>query len=414
MKQYQSMFGWLRAAGIFCVFSLGLLCIIGTGGDEIEDTPQTTASQSVNTLPTATINTPADPTVFTEGALITFSGSGTDTEDGTLSGAALVWSSSIDGRIGIGANVPNVSLSTGSHVITLTATDSNGGAASDTATITLNPRTNTIPTAAITAPATGSTFGQGQFINLAGTGTDTEDGQLQGNALVWSSQIDGQIGTGNSITVNNLSAGTHTIRLTVTDSAHTSGTASISITVGNTPPTAVINYPADGATINEGYSITFSGTGTDPEDGSLSGSALVWRSNKDGQIGIGNSPLVSFLSSGPHVITLSVTDSDGATGSDTIALTVGNTLPTASIKNPAGGSTFTASELIVFNGTGTDAEDGNLYGGSLVWTSSRDGLIGTGTNVSVSGLSVGAHLITLTVTDRNGAVDSEAITITIQ
>lgn len=414
MNIKNDMLGWLRVAGVLCVTGLGLICIVGTGGDDIDDAPATPASQSVNTLPTATINTPADNAVFTEGALITFSGSGVDTEDGTLTGAALVWGSSRDGRIGIGVNIPNASLSTGTHVITLTATDSAGGAGSDTATITLNPQTNTLPTAAITSPATGSTFGQGQFITLSGTGTDTEDGQLQGNSLVWSSQIDGQIGTGSSITISNLSSGTHTIRLAATDSVGTTGTSSITVTVGNSPPTATINFPENGAELNEGEGITFSGTGSDPEDGVLSGNALVWRSNKDGQIGIGTFPFVSYLSSGTHTITLSVTDSDGAAGTDTVALTIGNTAPTATIKNPSGGGIFSSSDLIVFNGTGTDEEDGNLYGGNLVWVSSRDGLIGTGTNFSVSNLSVGDHLVTLTVTDRNGAVDSESITITIQ
>ncbi|MFZ5570312.1 MAG: PKD domain-containing protein [Thermodesulfobacteriota bacterium] len=415
MNHHHGLHNWLRTFGIFGIIILGLLCIVGTGGDEIEETEETPASQTANnTLPTAAITAPANNATFTEGDLITFSGSGVDTEDGTLTGASLVWSSSRDGRMGIGTNIPNASLSTGTHVITLTVTDSQGGTGSATATITVNVQGNTIPVAAITSPASGSTFGQGQFITFSGTGTDTEDGLLQGNALIWSSQIDGQIGMGGSIIVNNLSSGSHTIRLAATDSAGTTGTDSVTITIGNTPPTAVINYPVDGATIHESESVTFSGTGSDPEDGVLSGNSLVWRSNKDGQIGIGISPTVSYLSSGAHTITLLVTDSDGATGTDTVALTVGNTAPTAAIQNPADGDTFSSGDLVIFNGTGTDEEDGNLYGGNLVWTSNRDNLIGTGTNFSVSSLSAGMHLITLTVTDGNGAVDSESITITIQ
>ncbi len=414
MNNHNRIGKWFRGVSILCITILGLLCIIGTGGDEIEDTDQTPPSRTANTLPTATINAPADSAIFMEGDLITFSGSGVDTEDGTLTGAALVWGSSRDGRLGIGANIPNASLSTGTHVITLTAMDNDGGAGSATATVTVNVKGNTIPTAAITSPATGSTFGQGQFVTLTGTGTDTEDGALQGNSLVWYSKINGQIGLGNSIVVNNLASGTHTITLNATDSAGTTGTDTIAIIIGNTPPTATINFPADGATINESEAVTFSGTGSDPEDGILNGNALVWRSNKDGQIGIGISPTVSYLSSGTHTITLFVTDSDGATGTDSITLTVGNTPPTATIQNPSDGDTFNSGNLVIFNGTGTDAEDGNLYGGNLVWTSNRDSLIGTGTNFSVNTLSVGLHLITLTVTDRNGAVDSDTITITVQ
>ncbi len=47
---------------------------------------------------------------------------------------------------------------------------------------------------------------------------DLEDNGLNGNSLEWSSNIDGIIGTGRLTTVNNLSAGTHVISLTATDS----------------------------------------------------------------------------------------------------------------------------------------------------------------------------------------------------
>lgn len=405
----------LRSFCLLCAIVLGLFSIIATSGDEIEDeTPSAPASQGTNTPPTATIDTPADTSTFNEGDWVTFAGTGTDTEDGTLTGGSLVWNSNRDGRLGIGVSIQNIALSNGTHVITLTATDSEGGAGSDTISITVNPTGNTIPTAAISAPADGSSFDQGHFITFSGTGTDAEDGSLTGNALVWKSQIDGQIGVGNTITVKDLSVGNHEIRLEVTDSRSTTGTTSISITVGNSPPVAAINSPATGATVNEGESVTFSGTGTDAEDGTLNGNALVWRSNKHGQIAIGTSPTVDFLASGTHTITLIVTDSDGATGTDAITLTVGNTAPTATITGPSDAAIYTSGQLILFSGNGTDPEDGNLSGTALVWTSNVDGYIGAGTNFSLSTLTVGTHLITLTVTDKNGLTDADSINITIQ
>jgi PKD repeat protein len=70
--------------------------------------------------------------------------------------------------------------------------------------------------------------------------------------------------------------GTYTATLRVTDSQGASATDSVQITAGNTPPTATINLPAPGTNWKVGDVINFSGTGTDPQDGSLPASALSW------------------------------------------------------------------------------------------------------------------------------------------
>jgi hypothetical protein len=53
-------------------------------------------------------------------------------------------------------------------------------------------------------------------------------------------------------------------------------TGSAPLTVGNTPPTATINTPAAGTTWKVGDVIGFSGSATDPQDGTLPTSALTW------------------------------------------------------------------------------------------------------------------------------------------
>ncbi|NIA11986.1 MAG: PKD domain-containing protein, partial [Nitrospiraceae bacterium] len=97
------------------------------------------------------------------------------------------------------------------------------------------PSPNQPTTVTITAPADGSTFSTGDTITFQGSATDPEDGPLTGACLVWTSSIDGQIGTGESFTRSDLSVGTHTITLTATDSQGARGAASVTITV-TTPP----------------------------------------------------------------------------------------------------------------------------------------------------------------------------------
>ncbi len=177
------------------------------------------------------------------------------------------------------------------------------------------------PTVSITSPTDGASFASGESISFSGTATDAEDGDLTAN-LVWTSSLDGQIGTGGSFSAI-LSDGTHVITATVTDSAGNTGSDSVTVHVVNAAPTVSITSPTDGASFASGESISFSGTATDAEDGDLTAN-LVWTSSLDGQIGTGGS-FSAILSDGTHVITATVTDSAGNTGSDSVTITVGDT-----------------------------------------------------------------------------------------
>lgn len=106
------------------------------------------------------------------------------------------------------------------------------------------PKKNTPPTATITSPSDGSTYTQGDTISFNGTGKDTEDGTLTGSSLVWTSDIDGKIGTGTSFTRNDLSLQNHTITLTVTDSSKAVGDDTVRITIIPSEAPIPESYPA--------------------------------------------------------------------------------------------------------------------------------------------------------------------------
>jgi hypothetical protein len=89
--------------------------------------------EAVGDTPVVRITSPLDGDMYATGALVSFAGSATDTEDGDLS-AILDWNSSIDGAIGTGAAFDLV-LSDGTHVITASATDSDGNTGSGAVTI---------------------------------------------------------------------------------------------------------------------------------------------------------------------------------------------------------------------------------------------------------------------------------------
>ncbi len=92
------------------------------------------------------------------------------------------------------------------------------------------PTPNQPPTVTIVSPQDGATLQAGVQITLEGTAQDEEDGEITGAALVWTSSVDGTLGTGGTLQVT-LSTGDHEITLTATDSDGATGSASVQVTV---------------------------------------------------------------------------------------------------------------------------------------------------------------------------------------
>jgi glucose/arabinose dehydrogenase/PKD repeat protein len=145
---------------------------------------------------------------------------------------------------------------------------------------------------------------------------------------------DGATSTAANPTHTYTQAGQYTVRLSVSDGTNTTLSTPISISAGNRP-TAALLTPADGATFQAGDVITFSGDGTDSEDGSLPASAFTWNidflheghvhpgtpinGTKSGNFTIPTSGH-DFSGNTRYRITLTVTDSDGLT--DTKSVTI--------------------------------------------------------------------------------------------
>jgi hypothetical protein len=107
-------------------------------------------------LPTAAILNPSDGAAYKPDDLITLQGSGFDFDDGILEGAALRWSSDKDGNLGKGTDKNVSGLSEGNHILTLTATDSDGNVATDTVSIIVDGKAPRLTSLVVTngTPAT--------------------------------------------------------------------------------------------------------------------------------------------------------------------------------------------------------------------------------------------------------------------
>lgn len=243
--------------------------------------------------PLVTITEPVDGFSASAGETIVFSASATDFEDGDLSGA-IAWRSDVDGSLGSSATVNISTLSVGQHLVTAEVTDSADNTGDDSITVNISdPATNNPPQVAITSPANGSSFAQGDNVSFTGTASDPEDGNIA-SGLSWTSSLDGSIGSGASFSTSGLSVGSHTITAMATDSGGLGDTAQISLTI-TVPPSGLEFYGmADGGSCGPGSTMTTTAGGSD--SATLCGSGFAAGASVSFENGSGPAPSVSSVS----------------------------------------------------------------------------------------------------------------------
>ncbi|MBN2584042.1 MAG: PKD domain-containing protein [Planctomycetes bacterium] len=176
----------------------------------------------------------------------------------------------------------------------------------------------------------------------------------------------------------------------------------------NMPPVANAGndgYASDND--NDGYElVTLDGTDSFDADGSLV--SYVWKEGVS-TIATGATAQVS-LTTGTHEITLLVTDDDSDTDGDVMLVLV-NPAPVADAgeDQEEEDTDENGSELITLDGSGSYDSLGEIV--SYVWTEGGNE-IATGETAQVT-MIAGTHTVTLTVTDDDGATDSDGVVIEV-
>jgi uncharacterized repeat protein (TIGR01451 family) len=130
------------------------------------------------------------------------------------------------------------------------------------------------------ASATGSPTNGPAPLTVAFDGSGSSD--PEGGPLTYAWDLDGDGAFDDSTAVQPTRTytqpGSYNARLRVTDAQDQSATsAPVTISANNTPPTASIDTPAAGTTWKVDDLISFSGSATDPQQGTLSAGALSWQ-----------------------------------------------------------------------------------------------------------------------------------------
>jgi len=307
---------------------------------ETGQTTQTsgTTTTAVNLAPTVSILLPSAAGKYGASQQIDFLGEVFDDVDLPES-MSIVWESDVDGPLEIditygdkGLVAGRASLSEGAHILSLSATDTGGLTTS--ATVSIMVGSNGAPTCEITDPASGSVIASNSTtIAFFGIALD-EETTATDISVEWSSSVDGVLYSGNpnasgetAIKLKTMTLGAHTVSLTAKDSTGNSCTDTIDITFGQSPAVS-IDKPSTGDMFSFGNEVQFKVLGKDYEDlpETLD---LIWESSIDGVFSTlaldasGEIEIFVFgLSVGFHDVTITATDSDGMSGSDSITLQI--------------------------------------------------------------------------------------------
>ncbi len=325
-----------------------------------------------------------------------------------------------------GLTTGGAELDEGDWILVATATDTRGYTGTDTVTISVGPP-NSAPTCSITAPADLSSSPLGELILLQGTVADV-DVPADWLDVSFESNVDGPLGTltptsdGEAMLgVTTLTAATHTLTMQATDELGLTCTDAIIVTV-STPPSATISTPTGTDPLNSGDILTLTGTVSDAEDADDS-LGVTWESDVDGLLSSpspdssGNVADNFGLSAGPHLLTLTATDSAGLTGTDTVSVAVnaGPTTPGVSIIPSA---PTTADDLVVSIDTPSTDPDGGPAALTYDYGWTRDGApqaAWTGLDTVPASATTSGQLwaVTVTATDSQATSDPATASVTV-
>ena len=225
-----------------------------------------------------------------------------------------------------------------------------------------------------------------------------------------------------------LESGDHSVALQVEDSLGGLGVAQVDLDVqpyGD--PWAEIHSPIAGGIYYSDGLIEFSGVVGDESD-DPSDLVVWWESSVDGVLDVEAEPDASgnvlgsgYISEGEHLLSLHVENTGGNTAYDTETIEVveTNSAPTCSVLEPEDGSEVEYGTLVTFEGL---AEDVDVPSDMLTatWASHLDGELAEQTPLTDGSvtlpyehLSVGAHNVTLTITDEQGLTCSDGVIVSV-
>ncbi|WP_229669865.1 PKD domain-containing protein [Microlunatus endophyticus] len=336
----------------------------------------TTGSQGLpNVAPTAAFSSTKDD------LKISVDGSDSTDSDGTI--ASYDWDWGDNTADGSGKTADHTYASGGTYTVKLTVTDNDGATDTVSHSVTVTAP-NQAPTAAFTPSTTGLK------VSVDGSDSADSDGTIASYDWDWGDNT--ADGSGKTATHTYDTAGTYTVKLTVTDDDGATDSVSHSVTVQapvNQAPTAAFT-----SSVSD-LGVSVDGSGSSDPDGSVASYAWSWGdSTSDGS---GKTASHTYASAGTYTVKLTVTDDGGATDSVSHSVTV---------SAPAAGSVVAKDSFGRTSASGWGSAD---VGGAWTLTGSASQFTvagGKGTiSLTKAGSGPGAQLKSVSAQDVDMSTD---------
>lgn len=375
------------------------LTVTDTDGTSHSTTQTITVTERPNQAPSAVIA--ASGTTGNAPFTLNVDGSASSDSDGTI--ASYAWDFG-NGETATGATASTTYADEGTYTVTLTVTDDKGATGTTTRQITVNPTPNVAPTAVIRTVSASGTIPL--TVNLSATNSTDSDGSVVGYA--WDLG-NGTTSTAPTVQAVYTEAGTYTVTLTVTDDDGDTGVQQLEIEVSEDPnlaPSAAFSTsPTTGVAP---LTVSVDGSGSEDIDGSIV--SYAWNFG-NGQNASGATASATYSLPGTYQVRLTVTDNRGATSTATETVTVSappNQSPVAAVAaSPNAGA---APLLVRLSSAGTTDPDGSIS--SYAWDFGN-GSTSTQPNPTAVYNTPGTYLVSLTVTDNEGATNIRTTTVTV-
>jgi PKD repeat protein len=250
---------------------------------------------------------------------VAFSAAGSHDPDGWIDSYA--WNFG-DGNFGTVASPSHDYTLPGEFLATLTVTDNEGASTSNVVPIVVSP-VNQAPVAIATADPSSGAAPLAVMFESAGS-YDPDDGIA---SIVWDFGDGSSLYYGGTAYHTYSAPGTYTTTLTVTDHSDVSALDTVNVDVGATiqPPQAIAAAnPQSGISP---LTVTFDASGSSDLDGTIAG--YRWEfgdagvsTSADGGVSTQPNPTHVYEVGGLYVATLTVTDNDGASSTDSVTIDV--------------------------------------------------------------------------------------------
>ena len=317
----------------------------GTASSSVNVTINSVVPPAANVAPTVSITSPSDGQSFDEGSDITVNLSASDPDGSIQSHEIFINGSSVD--LDDATYTPHIIANArpGVYNIRAVVTDNDGAEAASNVSITVNEdvppppppaNDNNAPIITITYPFDGLVFDEGSNFTVNLNSSDSDGSVVQHEVFINGSLVSTQGADYTPFLVVDPVAGDYTIMVTVTDNDGDSTSSSVDVIVvededtpplaGNVAPTFDFTTLTDGQEVAAGSVVTIGVSASDSDGSVVEYQIFVNNVLVDTDPANFTPYSIVDIASGSYEISVTVTDNEGATFTDTITITA-STLP---------------------------------------------------------------------------------------